>query len=430
MTEISKRTLIKTAGWGVLASAAALAGCGKKEEARLRASGRAGVGRIGLRPPSRTAQVAFIYVGPVGDGGWTFAPRQRPQGGRGSSATGRHHLRREGARAADAERVLRDVASQGNKLIFGTTFGYMEPMMKTAVDLKDVKFEHATGYKTSGEHAHLRQPPTRARTWPASSPGHDQDQHARRRRVDPDPRVIPQHQQLHARRAVGQPEGQDQGRWVNRWFNPPKETEAAQSSDQRRRRRADAEHRLVGGAADCREGRQVRPSAGTATCRPTRPTRTSRRPSSVGPVLRQGGPGRARQQVDHRPELVGRQSAIDIVSISDKVPADERRPKVKAAKAGLKRTAASSSGRARSSARTAKVLKKDEVADDKFLGGVKFYVKGVSRQSARRQVRVGYGVPRAWPESFGTRVLLRDRLRRARYEGRPGSLSVVDAGDR
>ena len=41
------------------------------------------------------------------------------------------------------------MVGQGNKLIFGTTFGYMEPMLKVAPDAKDVKFEHATGYKTA-----------------------------------------------------------------------------------------------------------------------------------------------------------------------------------------------------------------------------------------------------------------------------------------
>ena len=65
--------------------------------------------------------------------------------------------------AADAERVIRDMVGQGNKLIFGTTFGYMEPMLKVAADTKDVKFEHATGYKTRREHAHLRQPHLRGR---------------------------------------------------------------------------------------------------------------------------------------------------------------------------------------------------------------------------------------------------------------------------
>src|SRR6202011_6114325 len=50
---------------------------------------------------------------------------------------------------ADAERVLRDLVGQGKKLIFGTTFGYMEPMLQVAADAKDVRFEHATGYKTA-----------------------------------------------------------------------------------------------------------------------------------------------------------------------------------------------------------------------------------------------------------------------------------------
>jgi simple sugar transport system substrate-binding protein len=86
----------------------------------------------------------------VGDGGWTFA-----------HDNGRKALEKEFGdkivtsfvekvpESADAERVIRDMAGQGNKLIFGTTFGYMEPMLKAAADLKDVKFEHATGYKTA-----------------------------------------------------------------------------------------------------------------------------------------------------------------------------------------------------------------------------------------------------------------------------------------
>src|SRR6185503_4778416 len=49
--------------------------------------------------------------------------------------------------AADAERVFRDMVSQGNKLIFGTTFGYMEPKLKVPNDTPDVKFQHATRHK-------------------------------------------------------------------------------------------------------------------------------------------------------------------------------------------------------------------------------------------------------------------------------------------
>ncbi len=49
--------------------------------------------------------------------------------------------------SADAERVIRDLAAQGNKIIFTTSFGYMEPTLKVAAEFPDVKFEHATGYK-------------------------------------------------------------------------------------------------------------------------------------------------------------------------------------------------------------------------------------------------------------------------------------------
>lgn len=109
-------------------------------------------------------------MGPVGDGGWSFA-----------HDNGRKAIEKEfGGKikttfvesvpeSADAERVFRDMVSQGNKLIFGTTFGYMEPMLKVANDHKDVKFEHATGYKTARTCAPTTAAPTRARTWPASS---------------------------------------------------------------------------------------------------------------------------------------------------------------------------------------------------------------------------------------------------------------------
>jgi basic membrane protein A and related proteins len=49
----------------------------------------------------------------------------------------------------DAERVFREMVAQGNKLVFGTSFGYMEPMHKVAAEFKDVRFEHATGHQTA-----------------------------------------------------------------------------------------------------------------------------------------------------------------------------------------------------------------------------------------------------------------------------------------
>lgn len=95
-------------------------------------------------------KVAFIYVDPVGDTGWSF---QHDQGRRelervvGSSVKTTYV---ESVPAtADAERVIRQLAVAGNQLIFTTSFGYMEPTLRVAKLFPKVKFEHATGYKTA-----------------------------------------------------------------------------------------------------------------------------------------------------------------------------------------------------------------------------------------------------------------------------------------
>ena len=136
MTDFSKRSALKMVALTAVA-AAALVGCGKKEEAKPAAAAKA-----------EPLKVAFAYVGPVGDGGWTFAhdnARKALEKEMGDKIV--TTFVENVPESADAERVLRDMVGQGNKLIFGTTFGYMEPMLKVAADSKDVKFEHATGYK-------------------------------------------------------------------------------------------------------------------------------------------------------------------------------------------------------------------------------------------------------------------------------------------
>src|SRR5204862_1702833 len=95
-------------------------------------------------------KIAFAYVGPVGDAGWTFAHdkgRKAVEAEYGAKVV--TSFVENVPEAADAERVIRDMVAQGNTLIFGTTFGYMQPMLKVAKDAKNVKFEHATGYKTA-----------------------------------------------------------------------------------------------------------------------------------------------------------------------------------------------------------------------------------------------------------------------------------------
>ena len=93
-------------------------------------------------------KVGFVYVGPIGDFGWTYQHEQ-----------GRLMVEEELGdmvettyvesvpEGPDAERVIRQLASSGHGLIFTTSFGYMDPTIKVAEEFPDVKFEHATGYK-------------------------------------------------------------------------------------------------------------------------------------------------------------------------------------------------------------------------------------------------------------------------------------------
>ena len=93
-------------------------------------------------------KVGFIYVGPVGDGGWSY---QHDQGRQAIEAEYGDKIEttfiESVPEGADAERALTQLALAGNKLIFATSFGFMDAVMATAAKFPDVKFEHATGYK-------------------------------------------------------------------------------------------------------------------------------------------------------------------------------------------------------------------------------------------------------------------------------------------
>ena len=101
--------------------------------------------------PSTSAQplkVGFVYVSPITEAGWT---RQHEEGrkavDKALGASVQTTFVENVPEGADAERVIRDLAREGHKIIFTPSFGYMEPTLKVAQEFPDVKFESITGYK-------------------------------------------------------------------------------------------------------------------------------------------------------------------------------------------------------------------------------------------------------------------------------------------
>ena len=144
MLDNKKRIALKS-GLLVAVSVVLLAACSEKKETVVAAPAAAPAPAAAKAEPLK---VAFVYVGPVGDAGWTFA---HDTGRKAAEAFFGDKIKtsyvEKVPEGADAERVFRDLATQGNKLIYGTSFGYMEPMLKVAKEFPDVKFEHATGFK-------------------------------------------------------------------------------------------------------------------------------------------------------------------------------------------------------------------------------------------------------------------------------------------
>jgi simple sugar transport system substrate-binding protein len=105
-------------------------------------------GSVSAASAADRLKVGFIYLGPVGDLGWTY---QHEQGrlalvkelGDKIETTTLENV----PEGPDAERAIEQLVRAGNKLIFTTSFGYMDPTLKVAKKYPNVHFEHATGYK-------------------------------------------------------------------------------------------------------------------------------------------------------------------------------------------------------------------------------------------------------------------------------------------
>ncbi|MDH4145368.1 MAG: BMP family ABC transporter substrate-binding protein [Acidimicrobiia bacterium] len=140
------RRLIATLFALVLVAAA----CGGSDSDSDSSSGSGGSGESGGEAAEGATKVAFVYVGPIGDAGWT----KKHDDGRKAleEALGdkvETSFLESVPEGAESEAVFERLAREGNKVIFGTSFGYMDQMLAVAEKYPDVVFMHATGFKTS-----------------------------------------------------------------------------------------------------------------------------------------------------------------------------------------------------------------------------------------------------------------------------------------
>jgi basic membrane protein A and related proteins len=103
------------------------------------------------RPRAQDAAgIGFVYVGPVGDHGWTYRHDVGRKAVVEAFPEGEVETRfvENVSEGPDAERVIRQLATTGSQLVFTTSFGFMNATARVAQQFPDVKFEHCTGYKT------------------------------------------------------------------------------------------------------------------------------------------------------------------------------------------------------------------------------------------------------------------------------------------
>ena len=174
-------------------------------------------------------KAGFVYVSPITDAGWT---RQHDEGRKAvDKALGdkvKTTFVADVPEGADAERVIRDLAQQGHQIIFTPSFGYMEPTLKVAKDFPNVKFESVTGYKTAANVAASNARYYEGRYLAGIAAGRMTKSNVAGYVAGfPIPEVL---QGINAfalgMRSVN-PKATVKVIWLNAWFDPPKEREAA-----------------------------------------------------------------------------------------------------------------------------------------------------------------------------------------------------------
>ena len=372
---MTTRTSLKHLALAAVAVAAGLTACSRKAEPAPAPA------PVAAPAPARPAplKAAFVYVGPVGDAGYTYAHdlgRKEAVAKLGDKVA--TTFVEKVAEGPDAERVIRDLATQGNKIIFATSFGFGDSMVKVAKDFPDVFFEHATGFKTS-ENMRVYEPRIHEVAYFAGIVAGRMTKTNTLGFVGsfPIPEVLRNINAFTLGAQSVNPKVTTKVVWVGSWFDPPKETEAAQTL-------------LNKGAdvllqnTDSTAVLQAAEKAGKYAFGWDSDMSAFAPKAHLGSCVLLWGVyyEKALNDVLDKTWKTGetrwghREGMTDFIKIPDFVPADAKK-KVEEAKAGLKAGTldifkgpiVDNTGKVR--------LAKGVPADDKWLGSVDFYVKGV-----------------------------------------------------
>ena len=176
-------------------------------------------------------QVGFVYVGPVGDHGWTYMHDQgrimaEEHFGDDITTTYVESVKY----GPDAERVMTQMAMNGVDIIFATSFGYMEQMLNVAKKFPNVKFEHATGYKTADNMSVYSSKFYEGRYVQGVIAGHmSKEGKAGYIASFPIPEVIRGINAFYLGATSVNPDFDIDVVWVNTWYDPAKEADAAKA---------------------------------------------------------------------------------------------------------------------------------------------------------------------------------------------------------
>ncbi len=379
MTNLHKRAALLKAAALTAVAAAALVGCGKKDAVAPAAAPAPAPAPAAAAAPAAPLKMAFLYVSPIGDGGWTY---QHELGRRAIQEKFGDKVQTSFVESvpesADAERVMRDMAGQGNQLIFATSFGYQEFVQKVAADTPGVKFEYATGYKT-GANVATYDTKTFEGAYLAGivAGGMTKTKTVGVVASVPIPEVVRNINSFVLGAQSVDPSIVAKVVWVNEWFSPPKESEAATS--------------LINGGVDVMYQNTNSPAVlKTAEERGVRAFGKDGDMSAFAPKAHLGSAvidwtpyysKVAQDTLDGKWQTGSfwwgvKEGAIDLLKIADDVPQDIK-DRVAKARAGLKNGTFHVWTGPVSDNTGKELLTAGQVGDLPFLTGINFFVKGV-----------------------------------------------------